>query len=138
MFSNKLIVVSVYQEPASYQEDEEDEEPEFKGPSSKDYDHGNISRQEAMKLLEDKREGTFLIRYSQEKESLILSRTPLRNGSKVTNIILYKGSQGDNFYFIRSRRFSTIEELVEHYQSVDMDHKYWLGDPLLTNQALGK
>ena len=132
----------MYQDPGlyvqdSFEEDDVEEEQEYKGPSFKDYDYGNISRQEAMKLLEGTRDGAFLIRYSQEKESLIVSRNPSSSGSKVTNIILYKGSQ-DDFYFVRSRRFPTIEELVQHYQSVEFDHKYWLGEPLIKNQTSGK
>ena len=129
----------IYYDPGTYvelEESSEEEEQEYKGPSLEDYNYGNMSRQEAMKLLEGTRDGTFLIRYSEEKDSLILSRTPSSSGSKVTNIILYRGSQ-EEYYFVRSQKFQSIEELVQHYQSVEFDHKYWLGEPLMKNQATG-
>ena len=101
----------------------------------KDYYHGNMSKGQAEASLEGKHEGTFLIRANNG--GYRFTRVPHKDGGKAGHILLNQDPDG-KYYFVRSRVFQRIEDLVLYYQRVDTDHKYWLGEPLLHKEAQGK
>ena len=86
-------------------------------------------------MLEGKHEGTFLLRANNG--GYRFTRVPHKDGGKAGHILLNQDPEGE-YYFVRGRVFPRIEDLVLHYQRVDTDHKYWLGEPLLNKEAQGK
>ena len=65
---------------------------------------------------------------------LRVTRKLFKNGRGATHLKL-ETDRHDKFYFVRGKPFQSIEELVSHYQAVDVDNKHRLGDPLLNETA---
>lgn len=65
---------------------------------------------------------------------LRVTRKLFKNGKGAEHLKLETDRQG-RFYFVRGKPFQSVEELVSHYQAVDVDNKHRLGDPLLNETA---
>ena len=103
--------------------------------SSRDYDHGDITQQEADQLLADQVEGTFLLR--RDTAGIItLSRANHTDCEAAQHFVLHTGYR--SVFFIQKKEFPSIEDLVEFYQHIDTSNRFWLGLPLLTEKALCK
>ena len=103
--------------------------------SSGDFNYGDITEEKAEELLCDQVEGTFLLR--QDKAGTFrLSRANHTDCQIAQHFVLNTGHK--SFFFIPKKKFPSIEDLVEFYQSIDTSNQYWLGLPLLTEKALCK
>ena len=70
----------------------------------------------------------------RNKGGLRITRKLYKNGKGAEHVKLETNRQG-KFYFVRGKPFQSVEELVSHYQAVDVANKHRLGDPLLNKTA---
>ena len=103
--------------------------------SSGDFNYGDITEEKAEELLCDQVEGTFLLR-QDTSGTFKLSRANHTDCQIAQHFVLNTGHK--SFFFIPKKKFPSIEDLVEFYQSIDTSNQYWLGLPLLTEKALCK
>lgn len=72
-----------------------------------------MTRPEANLKLKKEREGTFLIRWSDRHQKLVLS---LKVAHDVKHMRVLKHEEGTSFYLSEVRHFRTIERLVNYYR----------------------
>ena len=88
--------------------------------------HGDISSVEASLKLKDEEPGSFLLRGTDDALKLSWKRKNVRQ-------VMHAGvkREGDRYFLVSKKTFSTIQEMLSFYQNVERDHKLAIGRPLL-------
>lgn len=79
--------------------------------------HGHLSGQDAEKLLDKGKNGSFLVRESQSKPGHY--SLSVRNDDRVTHVMI-RCREGRFDIGEKGDRFDTLSELVEHYKKNPM------------------
>uniref|UniRef100_A0AC35TUU8 SH2 domain-containing protein n=1 Tax=Rhabditophanes sp. KR3021 TaxID=114890 RepID=A0AC35TUU8_9BILA len=88
-------------------------EETFTRLNKKNYYVGTVSRAKSKSMLQDKPDGTYLVRYQTEKRKFVISISYLQ---KVRHVLI--NCEESNYFNLSTRHhFSDLEDLIEYYST---------------------